>query len=234
MIQRTGTREYCLDRKIRGDHENLYRYREREFAEIAGHEDPAGRLKAFLLSHFEFDGKTVLEAGAGEGRITDWYLDRVKKAVLTDAYQSMVNVLKRKYQDNDRVTILLCDHRELRNQCQEPFDLFLSAFSFCYAFGPDTEDPGALLEKLLPDCKHHIIVECGGFYEEYDYLRPEKIRYMEALSKRFQKDVIRTEFVFSSPEQAVEAAQTLFPGIAEKVKQKDCAVIPERIAVFYD
>lgn len=227
-------RKYFKDKEIPQNHEELYKCRERVFADIAGHEDPEGRLKTFLLSHFDFDGKTVLEAGAGEGRITDMYLDRVKNAVLTDAYPSMVNVLKSKYQDNDRVTAILCDHQDLRNKCRERFDLFLSAFSFCYAFWADTEDHDELLERILPDSEHHIIIECVGLYEEYDYLRPEKIRYMEALSNRFQKEVIRTEFVFSSPEQAVGAAETLFPWIAEKVKQKGCEVIPERIAFFYD
>ena len=58
-------------------------------------------------------------------------------------------------------------------------------------------------------------------------------RFEEA-EKRFQKAVIPTEFVFSSPEQAVAAAKVLFSPIAERVRQQNRAVIPEMIHVFYD
>lgn len=186
------------------------------------------------MTQFDFDGKTVLEAGAGTGRITDYDADRAKSIVVTDAYDSMVGILRQKYAGLDKVTAELCDHRQLRERFEETYDIFVSAFSFNYAFDPSVGDYDAFLEKILPSAKHHIIIECCGFYEEYDYLPPESIRYVEALKKRFEKKEILTEFVFSSPDQAVQAAKALFSPIAERVRRQNQPVIPERIYVFYD
>ena len=90
------------------------------------------------------------------------------------------------------------------------------------------------MEQILPSAKRHIIIECCGFYEEFDYLPPESVRYVRSLDHRFQRAEVRTEFVFSSPEQAVAAAEVLFSPIAERVRQQNLAVIPEIIYVYYD
>ena len=215
-------------------HAALYDKEAEVFDDISAHEDPAGRLCSFLLDSFDFNGKSVLEAGAGAGRITDYYVERAKSIVVTDAYDSMVSILRKKYEGLEKVTAELCDHRQLRSRFEETYDIFISAFSFNYAFDSSVGDYDAFLEKILPSAKHHIIIECCGFYEEYDYLPPENIRYVEALEKRFEREEILTEFVFSSPKQAVEAAKVLFSPIAERVKQQNQPVIPERIYVFFD
>ena len=220
--------------QIQEAHAELYDSEAALFDDISLHEDTAGKLRQFLLERFSFDDISVLEAGAGAGRITDYYVDRAKRVVVTDAYESMVNMLKQKYDGVEKVTASLCDHRQLRERFPEPFDVFLSAFSFNYAFDPSVGDYDAFLEQILPPAKQHIIIECCGFYEEFDYLPPESIRYVHALENRFQKTVLPTEFVFSSPEQAVAAAKVLFSPIAERVRQENRAVIPERIHVYYD
>ena len=220
--------------QIQAAHAELYDSEAALFDDISLHEDTAGKLRQFLLERFSFDGKSVLEAGAGAGRITDYYADRAKRVVVTDAYESMVGILKRKYKDADKVTAVLCDHRQLRSRFPEPFDVFLSAFSFNYAFDPSVGDYDAFLSQILPPAGQHIIIECCGFYEEFDYLPPESIRYVRALENRFQKTVIPTEFVFSSPEQAVSAAKVLFSPIAERVREQNRAVIPELIHVYCD
>ena len=221
-------------RQIQAAHAELYDSEAEKFDDISLHEDTAGKLRQFLLEHFSFDGKTVLEAGAGAGRITDYYVDRAERVVVTDAYESMVSMLEQKYAGEDKVTAALCDHRQLISRFPEPFDVFISAFSFNYAFDPSVGDYDAFLDRILPPAGQHIIIECCGFYEEFDYLPPESVRYVQALEKRFHKTVLRTEFVFSSPEQAVAAAKVLFSPIAERVRQEDRAVIPEMIYVYYD
>ena len=220
--------------QIQAAHAELYDSEAALFDDISLHEDTTGKLRQFLLERFSFDDKSVLEAGAGTGRITDYYVDQAKRVVVTDAYESMVNILKQKYAGVDKVTAALCDHRQLRSRFPEPFDVFLSAFSFNYAFDPSVGDYDAFLEQILPPAKQHIIIECCGFYEEFDYLPPESIRYVHALENRFQKTVLPTEFVFSSPQQAIAAAKVLFSPIAERVRQQNRAVIPEMIHIYYD
>ena len=221
-------------RQIQAAHAELYDNEAALFDDISLHEDTSGKLRQFLLERFSFDGKSVLEAGAGAGRITDCYVDRAKRVVVTDAYESMVSILKQKYAGVDKVTAALCDHRQLRSRFPEPFDIFLSAFSFNYAFDPSVGNYDTFLEQILPPAKQHIIIECCGFYEEFDYLTPESIRYVHALENHFQKTVLQTEFVFSLPEQAVAAAKILFSSIAERVRQQNLSVIPEMIHVYYD
>ena len=220
--------------QIQAAHAELYDSEATLFDDISLHEDTAGKLRRFLLEHFSFDGKSVLEAGAGAGRITDYYVDRAKRVVVTDAYASMVNLLEQKYAGVEKVTAARCDHRQLRARFPETFDVFLSAFSFNYAFDPSVGDYDAFLEQILPAAKHHIIIECCGFYEAFDYLPPESIRYVRALDHRFQRAEIRTEFVFSSPEEAAAAAEVLFSPIVERVRQQNLAVIPEIIYIYYD
>ena len=220
--------------QIQAAHAELYDSEAALFDDISLHEDTSGKLRQFLLERFSFVGKSVLEAGAGAGRITDYYADQAKRVVVTDAYESMVSILKQKYAGVDKITAALCDHRQLRSRFPEPFDVFLSAFSFNYAFDPSVGDYDAFLEQILPPAGQHIIIECCGFYETFDYLPPESIRYVRALEKRFRKTVLPTEFVFSSPEQAVAAAKVLFSPIAERVRQQNRAVIPEMIYVYHD
>ena len=220
--------------QIQEAHAELYGSEATLFTDISLHEDTEGKLRRFLLEHFSFDGKSVLEAGAGAGRITDYYVDRAERVIVTDAYESMVSILRQKYAGVDKVTAALCDHRQLRARFPEPVDVFLSAFSFNYAFDPSVGDYDRFLEQILPPARQHIIIECCGFYEEFDYLPPESLRYVRALEKRFQKTVVPTGFVFSSPEQAVAAAKVLFSPIAERVRQQNRAEIPEMITVYYD
>lgn len=228
-----GTEKQSL-RQIQAAHAALYDSEAALFDDISLHEDTAGKLRQFLLERFSFAGKSVLEAGAGAGRITDYYVDQARRVVVTDAYESMVGMLKQKYAGMDKVTAVLCGHRQLRSRFPEPFDVFLSAFSFKYAFDPSVGDYDAFLEQILPPAGQHIIIECCGFYEEFDYLPPESVRYVRALENRFQKTVLPTEFLFSSPEQAVAAAKVLFSPIAERVRQQNRAVIPEMIYVYHD
>lgn len=219
---------------LQAEQGKLYDSGAEQFDDIARHEDAKGELRRFLLEHFDFAGKRVLEAGAGTGRITDYYVDRAQRVVLTDAYESMVNILREKYAGVGKVTVAQCDHRQLRERFDEGCDIFLSAFSLNYAFDRDVEDCDAFLEKLLPPAKQHIVIEAGGLYEPFDFLPKESLRYARALENRFQKAVLRTEFVFSSPQQAYAAASALFSPIAERVKVEGRPVIPELINVYYD
>ncbi len=182
--------------QIQAAHAELYDSEAALFDDISLHEDTSGKLRQFLLEHFSFADKSVLEVGAGAGRITDYYVDLAKRVIVTDAYESMVNILKQKYAGVDKVTAALCDHRQLRSRFPESFDIFLSAFSFNYAFDPSVGDYDAFLEQILPPAKQHIIIECCGFYEEFDYLPPESIRYVQALENRFQKPYSRRSLSF--------------------------------------
>ena len=65
-------------------------------------------------------------------------------------------------------------------------------------------------------------------------LPPESLRCARALENRFQKIVLNTEFAFSTPQQAYDAAQALFSPVAERVKRENRPVIPERIDVYFD
>lgn len=212
----------------------LFDSRTKAFLDIASHEDPEGKLKEFLLAEFSFDGKSVLEAGAGAGRVTDYYADRVGSVVLTDASHSMVNILKKKYSRRNNVTAELCEHKDLKKRFPETFDLFLSAFSFGYDADPGSGNYDAFLEKILPAARQHIIIECCGIYDKYDILDQETVLYVEALERRFHKKEILTEFVFSSPAKANEAAGFLFQAVADRVKRENRTVLPDKISVFYD
>ena len=228
------TAEELTAQELRDHDYSMYDIHTKVFLDIAAHEDPEGKLKTFLLANFSFDGKRVLEAGAGAGRITDYYADRAGSVVLTDAYDPMLTILKRKYGTRNNIAVEKCVHRELKSRFHETFDIFLSAFSLAYDLDPEIENYDDYLENILPAARQHIIIECCGIYERYDLLSPADIRYDEALDRRFHRKDIRTVFVFSSPELAYKAAGYLFPEAAERVKQENLAVIPEMISVFYD
>ncbi|MBR6089596.1 MAG: class I SAM-dependent methyltransferase [Anaerolineaceae bacterium] len=212
----------------------IYNKQKKVFLDISSHEDPQGKLKSFLLSNFSFDGKRILEAGAGAGRITDYYIDRAGSVILTDANKPMVDILTKKYGAGNNAAAVRCLHKDLKKQFSGTFDIFLCAFSFGYGLEPEIRDYDSYLEKILPAARQHIIIECTGIYDMYDCLDPETILFDQALERRFQKKEILTDFVFPSPEQAYEAAGILFPAVAERVKQENRAVIPDRITVFYD
>ena len=129
--------------ELQAEHGELYGREADIFDDIARLADVKGVLRQCLLERFAFEGKRVLEAGAGTGRITDYYVDRAKCVTLTDAYGSMVDRLKHKYAGVEKVTVALCDHRRLRERFSEKHDIFLSAFSLNYAFDESIKDTPA-------------------------------------------------------------------------------------------
>ena len=61
----------------------------------------------------------------------------------------MVTILRQKYANLKKVTAELCDHRQLGARFEGPYDIFISAFSFNYAFDQNVGDYDAFLEKIV-------------------------------------------------------------------------------------
>ena len=72
------------------NHQFIYSNQLYDFQRFAEREDFNKNLKKCMLSLFKWDNLSVLEAGVGMGRVTDYYFDKVKHVTLTDESKIML------------------------------------------------------------------------------------------------------------------------------------------------
>jgi hypothetical protein len=107
------------------------------------------RWRIFLQCGLDLSGKTIFEPGAGIGDQTEWLLNRgVQKVFVSEARETNLNIIKKRFNLDSRVTILRGD---LETSLGSPDYLFSADFIFMWGvyyhiFDPIPEFP--ILRKL--------------------------------------------------------------------------------------
>lgn len=212
---------------------------------LVSHEDYRNNLIAAIRSLQSLEGTTVVEFGAGTGRVTGLLAGRAGKIRAFDFSNSMLRVAKSNQRKNNwqNVSLALADSRRM------PFDarwadFGIEGWAFLQIAVWHREDWQVQLDRALDEMRRAvrpggkmILIETLGtgetipkvepfFREVYDFL--EKERSFKALD-------IRTDYCFETMEQIQKVVVPLFgEGMLERLIKTEAGwVLPECTGIWW-
>lgn len=221
------------------DHNFIYSNQTNEFQRFSACEDYNHNLRNYITKNFNWENISVLEAGAGMGRITDFYINKAKKISLTDSSNAMLEYCRSKYLPiKNKVFFYLCKHNELPFKFQNySFDTFISAYSLSYeAIKHKKISLQNYINSILSlNINKYIIIENIGIFSSTDfYIQPYQ-DYFDILSYYFNKAVIPTDYFFKSNQEAIYYCDLFFgKSISTKIKRTGNNIVPELTCVWYN
>ena len=220
------------------DHRNIYSNEISKFKRFSECEDYNHCLREYLIHHFDWEKASVLEAGVGMGRFTDYYIDQAKTVTLTDSSTTMLDYCRMKYSRyEEKIDFVSCKHIDLLDYCKSrKYDIFISAYSLSYeAVKLQPEMLQGYLDSVLSlNVNSFVIIESIGLYHtNSNYLQQYK-DYFNELSNRLNRIEITTDFHFQSVQEAEYYCGIFFgKEISERVKEIGSNIVPETTCLWY-
>ena len=222
-------------------------YQERiadDYERLIACEDYEGNIPKTLFSIADFRGKTVVDLGAGTGRLSCMAAPLARQVVAVDFAPDMLRVAAEKLARirADGWRTVLADMRDLPLPDRSA-DIVTAGWSVCYLAGSHIQDREQNLDRVLGECGRIlrdggtiIILETlgTGFDEPVvqDFLR----HYFDRLSVDygFRHMQIRTDYRFDSAEEAEETVRRFFGEEAgRKTRERGSPVVPEFTGVWW-
>ena len=189
----------------------IYQSEAEQYQALVGREDYENHLLPAILSIEPLEGKTVIELGAGTGRVSCLIASQCKTLVAADISHHMLS-LGKQYLSSTKDTNW---HLSLESHWSLPFssrsaDVVIAGWSFCYAALDAGEAWQAALEKglnevwrvLRPGGKL-ILIESLGTGFETPHTPPVLVEYLDYLNTHgFESQWIRTDYCFRDLEEA--------------------------------
>jgi ubiquinone/menaquinone biosynthesis C-methylase UbiE len=224
-------------------HEIYARYADR-YDQLVSREDHQHNILPALLAIRPLEGLTVVELGAGTGRLSRLLAPRVERLVLLDASQHMLEFAAAKLRDQglDNWQVQVADNRRLPVG-DGVADLAISGWSLGYLVG---EHPRAWQEELglaLGEMRRVlrpggtiVLLETLGTGHETPHPPSEGLAaYYRFLEQRgFGSTWIRTDYRFDSLNEA-EALTRFFFGdeLAAQVIENKWVILPECTGIWW-
>lgn len=222
----------------------IYQNHSFEYDELVSHEDYLGNLPKTLHSVFDFNQKTVIELGAGTGRLTQLYIQKVKNAFCFDNSQHMLDKAKinlKQYQD--KISFSVCDNSDI-DKIDEKADIVTEGWSFGHTVTDNIDNIISITDNLVRNCKSLlkrngkiIIIETLGTNTETPF-PPDKTletfySYLEE-NHRFKRIIIETDYRFKSVNEAERVTGFFFgEKTAKSILEKNSAVVKEFTGIWY-
>ena len=198
----------------------IYQSEAEQYQALVGREDYENHLLPAILSIEPLEGKTVIELGAGTGRVSCLIAPQCKTLVSADISHHMLS-LGKQYLSSTKDTNW---HLSLGSHWSLPFssrsaDVVIAGWSFCYAALDAGEAWQAALEKglnevwrvLRPGGKLILIESLGTGYET-PHTPPVLVEYLDYLNTHgFESQWIRTDYRFRDLDET-KALTTFFFG----------------------
>jgi ubiquinone/menaquinone biosynthesis C-methylase UbiE len=215
-----------------------------DYERLIACEDHEGNIPKTLFSIADFHGKTVVDLGAGTGRLSCMAAPLARQVVAVDYAPDMLRVAAEKLARirADGWRIVTADMRELPlpDRC---VDIVTAGWSVCYLANANNQDGERNLNLVLDECSRIlrddgtiIILETLGTGVDepvvQDFLRP----YFERLSGShgFRHVQIRTDYRFDSAEEAAEIVHRFFGEEAgRKTRERGSPIVPEFTGVWW-
>ncbi len=201
------------------DHKQVYQEKADAYERLVACEDADQRLEPTLRSITRWEGKDIVEWGAGTGRLTCLIAPWVRSIQAFDAEESMLAVTQEKLRKQGQTnwTTRVADHRQIPLG-DGTGDTAIAGWSLCYLvrWNPDgwkAEIAKALKEMmriLRPNGTAILIETLGTGYTEPN--APEHLRgYYGMLEEEgFDQTWIRTDYHFVSKQEAEHLTRFFF------------------------
>ena len=210
---------------------------------LISREDYQGNIMKALEEIVNPDGLDVLDLGAGTGRLAVMLVPRAKSMRVFDASDEMLRVCRKRLEasglSNWRVEI--ADHRQLPIT-NHSADLAVSGWSVSYLAVWNPDSWRGELEKWLGEMKR--VLRRGSYIVLFESLgtgneSPIELEHLKEYypwldEKGFQKKWIRTDYQFTSIEEAEELSRFFFGDeLGDEVKGNNWVILPECTGVLW-
>lgn len=226
------------------DFHAIYRDHAREYEAMVAVEDEAGSVPAVIREIRPPDRQTVLDIGAGTGRLTMLAAPTAARVIAVDRAEAMLAVARERAARAGfgHVEFYACDHRLLPLPDQS-VDLALAGWTFGHSTGWDedwkTEIGRSLDEafRVLKPGAPLIIFETLGTGRETPAPPTEALAAFYAWmvdGMGYQHRWIRTDYRFDSPQQGADLTRFFFgDDLAARILADQLTVLPECTGVWW-
>lgn len=225
------------------DNKTVYAHHGNEYEALIAHEDYQGNILRALRDLVSLENLTVLDLGAGTGRLACMLAPLVAHVHALDIAPDMLRVCHEKLSEGglSNWQVHIADHRQLPVD-DHGADLIVSGWSVSYlaVWNPDTwreELDRALKEmkRVLKPGSLIILFESLGTGNEspvqLDHLRNF---YMWLDEAGFQKRWIRTDYQFETLDEAEYLSRFFFGDeLGDRVRKNNWVVLPECTGVWW-
>ncbi len=223
------------------EHENVYKTETERYHALVSFEDFHHNL-AREIEKLIPAGKSVLESGAGTGRVTNLLLPDCKELAGFDLSPAMLQKARRELfcSANRLAGLTAADHRHLP-VISGRFDWLVSGWSVCYlvSWQPDQWQQqvyAALREflRVLRDDGNIMIIETLGTGKTSPEPPAHLVPYLDFLSEiGFEKHWLRTDYRFPDKQTARDLTQFFFGSeMLACIDQAPQPVLPECTGIW--
>ncbi|MBL8147374.1 MAG: class I SAM-dependent methyltransferase [Anaerolineae bacterium] len=221
------------------DFHEIYREYTREYEAMVSVEDLAGNVPALIHSVCPPQGKTVLDIGAGTGRLTMLLAPEAAQVIAVDRAPAMLEITAERAAKAGcaNVETREADHRALPLP-DASVDLAVAGWTFGHSTAWDADwksEVGKSLDeafRVLKPGAQLIIFETLGTGSENPAPPNDALA---ALYGWFEQDQgftnhgsLRTDYTFASPEQGAELTRFFFGNdMADRILAERLTVLPE-------
>jgi len=227
------------------DYARIYDTQADAYDALVAREDHAGNLLAALREVLPLQGADVVETGAGTGRVTRMLAPLVRSVRAFERAEAMLNVARQRIADDGvhNVTLGLASHAKLPVE-DATADIALEGWAFGHAVSwnptgwrDEVAAHVAELARTLRPGGTVVLIETMGTGVETPFagghgLEPFHAFVLESLG--FSHRVLRTDYRFESPEEAVRLLGGFFgEGMAGRVRAAGATVWPECTGLYW-
>ncbi len=232
------------------DYADIYAQGAAQYERLISREDYEGNLLPAIRAIRRPDGLDIVDIGAGTGRLTRLLAPFARSIRAFDTSPGMLRigwskmremVLAHPAPETLDVTFAVADHRALPLDTAS-CDMVVAGWSLCYAalHHPDTwreETDTALAEigRVLRPGGTTIVIETLGTGRTEPQRSPEMEPYLARLDEAgFESTAIRTDYLFSSAEEAQELVRFFFGAErADAVRASGSLRVPECTGLWW-
>jgi ubiquinone/menaquinone biosynthesis C-methylase UbiE len=226
------------------DYQEIYAQHADQYEQLVSREDHEHHILPALQAIRPLDALSVVELGAGTGRLSCLLAPSVKSLHLLDASQHMLDVAAAKLARSGlhNWQIQVADHRRLPVE-DRVADVVISGWSVCYLVVEHPDRWRAVLDQALREMKRVlrpggtiVLLETLGTGHETPHPPTETLAdYYAFLEKEgFCSTWIRTDYRFESLAEA-EALTRFFFGdeLAQTVVENEWVILPECTGIWW-
>jgi ubiquinone/menaquinone biosynthesis C-methylase UbiE len=212
------------------------------YDELINCEDYKNNLNEYLLTEFDWTGKSVFEIGVGTGRVTDIYIDKVDCVLAADRSPHMIDKAKNSLKNyNSKIDFRIIDNNNIP-VLEEQYDIFIEGWSLGHTFNDNFGRHKDFLKTTLKNIRKSvkaggllIIIETlgtmldkpicsGNLHELYKLLKNEY---------NFRKTIIKTDYKFKNYKEAARIMGFFFgKDMKDNILEAEITIIPEFTGVW--
>ncbi len=223
---------------------DIYQRYAEQYDELIQAEDYQGNLKAALEEIVPWRQASVIEAGAGTGRVTALYIEAAREVMCLDTSLHMLERARRRLASYlEKVSFSIADNINLP-RLDRKFDIFIEGWSFGHSITQHEDAVAETVQTLLSGARRNlraggtiIIMETLGTCTARPQSPHPALDQFYTLLKtqyHFREKIIQTDYRFST---AGDAQRILGFFFGDEMKERVCAhggcIIPEWTGIWY-